>query len=183
MQPTVIKERPMRVVSNRAAGAITRRGLGQLSLCALALAVLLATPGGAQQAAGPARVPVFVLLVDSLPVPDARAVIVRQSSGPVNDYILLTRRTATARQLSAAVFTLLTVHATGGTVPNRSAVVRVRAAEGPAAWIETEERRAEAMVRRLHRASPRYVPGFGFVPAVRLTVPARAMQGRLRTKT
>ncbi len=58
-----------------------------------------------------------------------------------------------------------------------------QAAEGPTAWIETEERRAEAMVRRLRRANARYVPGFGFVPAVRLTVPARALQGRLRSKT
>jgi glycine/D-amino acid oxidase-like deaminating enzyme len=125
---------------------------------------------------------VLVLLVDSLPVSNARAVIVRRSSQPVKDYILLTRRTATARQLSAAVFTLLALHATAGTVPDRNAVVRVQAADGPAAWIETEERRAEVMVRRLRRANAQYVPGFGFVPAVRLTVPARALQDRLRTK-
>lgn len=115
-------------------------------------------------------------------MPNARAVIVRRPSSPVKDYILLTRRSATARQLSAAVFTLLTVHATAGIAPNRDAVVRVPATEGPAAWIETEERRAEAMVRRLYRAKARYVPGFGFVPAVRLTVPAQAMQGRLKAK-
>lgn len=172
----------MRVVPMRAGCGITGRRLIRLSLCALALAISLATPSRAQQAAMPARVPVLVLLVDSLPVLNARAAIVRQSSPPVKDYILLTRRTATARQLSAAVFTLLTVHATAGTVPNRDAVVRVQAAEGPAAWIDTEERRAEAMVRRLRRANARYVPGFGFVPAVRLTVPARAMQGRLKAK-
>lgn len=172
----------MRVVSLPAGCGITRRALGQLSLCSLAFALTLATPCGAQQPAAPARVPVLVLLVDSLPVPDARAVILRQSSSPVKDYILLTRRTATARQLSAAVFTLLTVHATAGTVPNRDAVVRVHAAEGPAAWIETEERRAEVLVRRLRRNNAQYVPGFGFVPAVRLTVPAGALQGRLRRK-
>jgi len=68
-------------------------------------------------------------------------------------------------------------------VPKRNAVVRVQAAKGPATWIETEERRAEAVVRRLRRANPQYVPGFGFVSAVRLTVPARAMQGRLKAKS
>ncbi len=172
----------MRVVSLRAGCGVPRRALGRLSLCALAFAAMLAAPLGAQQTAAHARVPVLVLLVDSLPVPDARAVIVRQSSSPVKDYILLTRRTATARQLSAAVFTLLTVHATAGTVPDRDGVVRVHAAEGPAAWIETEERRAEVLVRRLRRTHAQYVHGFGFVPAVRLTVPAQALHGRLRRK-
>jgi len=172
----------MRVVSMRAENGITRRALSRLSLCAVAFAVMLAMPCGAQQPAARERVPVLVLLVDSLPVLDARAVIVRKSSLAVKDYILLTRGTATARQLSAAVFTLLTVHTTAGTVPNRDAIVRVHGAEGPAAWIETEERRAELLVRRLRRSNAHYVPGFGFVPAVRLTVPAGALQGQLRRK-
>jgi hypothetical protein len=176
----------MQVVSIHVPRSSSWCGRGWLSLrtatIALVMGFTLTTLAGAQQASHVARVPVLVLLVDSLPVPDARAVIVRQSSPPRRDYILLTRNTATARQLSAAVFTLVTVHATAGTVPDRDALIRVQAAEGPTMWIETEERRAESIVRRLQRTNARHVPGFGFVPAVRLTVPAQAMQGRLQPK-
>lgn len=56
-------------------------------------------------------------------------------------------------------------------------LAKIRRGLGP------QERRAEAMVRRLRRTNARYVPGFGFVPAVRLTVPAGAMQGRLQPKS
>lgn len=171
----------MRVASMRVAQGFTSYRPAVLVLGAAAFALSLAAPlcaqGGARQ-----RVPLLVVLVDSLPVRGARAVIERRPSGPVKDFILLTPTTATARQLSAAVFTLLNIHAVAGTVPSRNAIVRVQAAEGPDAWIETEERRAEAVVRRLRRAKAQYVPGFGVVPAVRLTVPVHTVQGQPKPK-
>jgi hypothetical protein len=89
-----------------------------------------------------------------------------------NDVILLTPETATARQLSAAVFTLMIIRGRAGETPDRDATLRVSMTEGPKAWIETEERRAEAVVRRLRASNPRYVPGYGMVRATTLRLPA-----------
>jgi hypothetical protein len=129
------------------------------------------------------RVPVLVVMVDKLPVPGARAVIERRVRGAPNDVILLTPETATARQLSAAVLTLLAARATAGERPSQAATVRVNMTEGPQAWIETEERRAEGIVRRLRRSNPRYVPGYGFVRATMVSLPAGALNGRLHPKS
>ena len=90
--------------------------------------------------------------------------------------ILLTPATATARQLSAAVFTLLVVRAKQGETPSRDNLARVVMTEGPKAWIDTEDRHAERVVRRLRRANPQYVAGFGLVPATTLYLPVNAVR-------
>lgn len=148
---------------------------------ALVLLFLLSAGAAAGQAARrSARIPVRVVLLDALPVSGAGAVIQRRVSGSPTDIILLTAETATARQLSAAVLTLITLHGVDGSTPSRDALVKVNSRQGPTAWIETEERRAEAMVRRLRRLRPTHVQGYGQVRTLVFTVPAKAMDGRLR---
>lgn len=144
--------------------------------------VILTSVARAQEAERQARISVMVVLVDSLPVSGTGAIIQRRAQIAPHDVILLTPRSATARQLSAAVFTLLTVHAITGNEPAENAFVSVNSREGPYAWIETEERRAEGIVRQLRRKTPAYVPGYGFVRSVRLTVPAQAFSQRLRKR-
>src|SRR5690349_167735 len=77
---------------------------------------------GAQGPAPAGRTAIRVILVDSLPVRGARAVISRQGQFSPKDAILLTPETATARQLSAAVFTFLTFQAVGGSDDDRDAL-------------------------------------------------------------
>ncbi|MHB1072316.1 MAG: hypothetical protein ACYC3Q_05765 [Gemmatimonadaceae bacterium] len=103
----------------------------------------------------------------------------RDPRGVTRDVIVLTPASATARQLSAAVFTLLATHEAVGEVPDRPGRINVPMKEGPKAWIETEERRAEGLARKLRSARPRYVPGYGIVRSVRITVPAGALAGHL----
>jgi hypothetical protein len=158
--------------------ASTRAGLrvASLSLLIALLGSLIDTQEGNAQPVQRARVPALVVLVDTLPDPVARAMIMRRAHDFPMDMILLTPATATARQLSAAVFTLLVVRAKQGETPSRDNLVRVVMTEGPEAWIDTEERRAEAVVRRLRRANPQYVAGFGLVPSTTLYLPVNVVR-------
>jgi hypothetical protein len=123
---------------------------------------------------------VRIVLLDTLPVRGAGAIIQRRVSGSPKDIILLTAETATARQLSAAVLTLVTLYSIDGSEPSHDALVKVNSRQGPIAWIDTEERRAEAIVRRLRRLRPTPVQGYGQVRTLVFTVPVNAMEGKLR---
>jgi hypothetical protein len=131
------------------------------------------------QAATQLRIPVLVAVIDSLPQKASGALIVRRASMSPSDIILLTPQSSTARQLSAAVFTLVTAQAVLGSKPEKNAFLKVDSRTGPSAWIETEERRAENILRKLRRKAPAYVAGYGFVRSVVITVPDQVMRGRL----
>jgi hypothetical protein len=141
-----------------------------------ALCVVPVSFASAQQSG---RYPVTVAIVDALPDSKAGAFILRQAGNTPADFILMTRESATARQLSAAVFTLLAVREVDGLIASRNATIRVPNREGPAAWIETEERRAEGVVRRLRNLPEHDVPGLGRARALRLALPVNALQGKL----
>lgn len=116
------------------------------------------------------RVRVTVALVDELPDTSVGAVIVRRANAPARDIILMTRNSASARQLSAALAALLVTWEAQGRTPTQDGMVRVSARRGPAAWFNSEERRAEAVVRRLRQVSPRQVEMLGRVQAVEMRV-------------
>lgn len=119
----------------------------------------------------PGRVRVTVALVEVLPDTTVGAVIVRRATGSSKgDLILMTRNSASARQLSAAMATLQMTWELDGQIPTRDATVRVTARRGPAAWHDTEERRAESVVRRLRREKPAYVQSLGVVQSVEMRV-------------
>jgi hypothetical protein len=124
------------------------------------------------------RTPVVVALVGALPDGYSGAVVLRRPTAPSN-VILMTLETATARQLSAAVLTLATLVELQGAHPSEHAAVKVIARQGPAAWIETEERRAESLVRRLKRSQVQYLPGLGIVQHVEFTMSTVFLRSRL----
>lgn len=128
------------------------------------------------------RTPVLVVMLDSLPEAGARAMIERHARGDHREVVLLSTQGSTARQLSAAIFTLLTARAATGDSVTRDMRVRVPFTEGPRAWIETTERHAERVIRRLHSAPLHYEPAYGFVRTARITVPSDALAGRLRPR-
>lgn len=159
--------------------AIRDRLLSRSALLVV-LSLLCATAAPGQETGPSGRIPVRVILLEALPTTGVGAVIQRRVNGSPHDIILLTAETATARQLSAAVLTLLTLQSVDGITPSTDALVKVNSRQGPTAWIETEERRAEAIVRRLRRRPPTPVQGYGLVRTLVITVPSHAMDGRLR---
>ena len=133
------------------------------------------------ESASRARVPVTIALVDELPAPGVGAVIVRNATQPPRgDIILMTPNSASARQLSAALATLLITWEADGRSPHRDATIKVVNRRGPAAWFDTEERRAESVVRRLRRAPARRVGPLGQVPAVSVQVKPIPLTRRAR---
>lgn len=113
------------------------------------------------------RVPVTVALVDRLPDPLARSVVLRRRDVEPNDVILLASAAATADHLAAAIASLQIVRKEAGQYPSSNATISVRA-EAPIAWAETELPRAERIVARLRETQPHEVAGVGSVPATTL---------------
>jgi hypothetical protein len=134
-----------------------------------------------QAQASQGRTPVLIVVADSIPG-GGRALIERYASGARREVILLSFEGSTARQLSAAVFTLVTARAATGTTVSQDQKIRVSSTAGPTAWIETEERTAERVVRRLHRARPHFEPGYGLVRTTDITIPTDALMGRLQQR-
>ena len=154
--------------------------LGFQTIASIAVVGACTFPASAQQSALQGRIPVLVVLLDTLPVRGSKALIAHRENGSPKDAILLTRESATARQLSAAVFTLLVLHEASPDTPVPDGVVNVKLRQGPTPWIETEERRAEAIVRRLHGSTPQNVPGYGIVHSAKISVSSRAIAAKLR---
>lgn len=122
-------------------------------------------------------------MVDSFPEHSRAGAVVQRLASPIigaSEVILMTNESATAHQLSAAMFNLLTLYAGDSTATARAFRMPVSQREGPRGWIEREERVAERVVRRLRRKQAEYLPGYGFVRMVRLAVARDALQGRLR---
>lgn len=115
--------------------------------------------------------PVAVALVDRLPDPASRAVVLRRRDVEPNDVILLQRSSVTADHLAAAVASLRLVWKKAGQYPTADATIAVRT-NAPRAWAETEIPRAERVVGRLREAQPREVPGIGNGPSETLWLKA-----------
>jgi hypothetical protein len=133
------------------------------ALLSVTLIAALGARAGAQVAAETSaarrRLPVTIALVDSLPDSTVGAVILRR--GNQSDAILMTRNSANARQLSAALATLISAWHFTGKNANRDATIRVESRDGPAAWENTELVRAEQAIRNLRRRPVRHLPGIG----------------------
>ena len=130
----------------------------------------------------PSRVAVTIALVSRLPDPNAGAVILRRVNQSPNDIILMTPTSASAPQLSAAVFTLMTVREAMGNTPTENSTIRVPMREGPVMWKRTVEVSADRIVRRLRGVAPSSVPSVGMAPAVDVYLPEHALRGKLKKK-
>jgi hypothetical protein len=129
------------------------------------------------------RVAVTIVLVDSLPVANARAVIVRRLNVRPHDVIVLQSSSATGGELAGAIADLLAIREKLGDTAAVDGVFRVSSLGGPTAWEKTEQRTLDAIVARLRVASPQPIDGFGVVPAAEVYLAGREMrQNRFRLR-
>lgn len=111
------------------------------------------------------RVPVTIAMVDSLPVENAKAIILRRARVTPYDVILIRRGDANGDQLGAAVFTLLATRQVQGDTAKRDAVIKVNMLTPPAQWSRQEGNYPSRIASRLQVADARFIEGIGTVPA------------------
>lgn len=133
-----------------------------LTLLAAAAAALFPPP----RAAAPTAT---VALVAELPVPGARAAVLRRSEG---DVILLPQHGATRDDLAAALALLAAARERGAA--DRDALLIVKSSQLPRPLDVSRRSRLDAHLARLRGAAPRAVAGVGTVPAIQVPVRARA---------
>ena len=128
----------------------------------------------------PRRVPVTVVLVDSLAQREAPFVIVRRPGNTPADLILL-RDGGDVNQLSDAIRGLLTARLANGDVAPSAATFRVRpqahrgaAARAPFPW-------ATRVLNDLRHATPREIRGFGCARSVEIWLPRQGV-GRAKSR-
>lgn len=155
----------------------------RLPLRPLLAAVLLLWAGTASLPAqqrgaprGPARVPVTVVLGDSLPRTDAPFVVQRRPDLRPRDVILL-RRDATGEDLSEAVRTLLVVRQADGDTATRAATLRMRPGQARRGT-PREFPWAGRVLAELRGAGAREVAGIGRVRAVEIWLPPQRRRAR-----
>ena len=150
--------------------------LRRTSLCAVAAVALLlpcASPGHAQ-ARRPTRVAVTVALVDRLP--DSVVILRRKNVEPLD--VILLQPGADSRQLSSAVYDLLTVRQVSGDTADAPSRLRVRAKQRPVErpvlpW-------AARVMAHIRQAEPRPIPGVGTVRAVQIWLPPQYWRNHAR---
>lgn len=125
----------------------------------------------------PTRVPAAVALTDSLPVPGAPYLILRNPGGSRRDVILLPTG-ADAALLSDAVRTLLAARQAGGDTAAETATLRLRPRSG------IPPRRgfpwAARVMADVRRAAPGPVPGVGSARAVEIWLPRQNVRRSVR---
>lgn len=131
-----------------------------------------ALPPGRQ----PVRVPVTVVLVDSVPGSDAPVRIVRRADMAPHDVVML-RRDAGERVLSDVLQDLMVIRATAGDTARSNALMRLQPARANAGAARREFPWAGRVLAELRRAAPQHIPGIGTHPAVQVWLPP---QGRGR---
>lgn len=124
------------------------------------------------------RVPLTIALVRELPHAGAPYEIHRRTSGAARDVLLLPR-TATAEELSDALRSALTARLVTGDTASEAAVLLVRP-RGRNAAIRAAFPWADRVLKDLHGAHQRMVPGVGMVQAVVIWLPAQRGRGRPR---
>jgi hypothetical protein len=119
-----------------------------------------------------------VILVDTLPDPDARAVIIRRPGNMPNNIILVTRSTLPA-ELSMAVTALAFSRRNRGDEVDREMRTMIRASLPAAGARPTaDDRRAEADLRRLRAAPEFLISGIARGPAIVVRMSDRAVSGK-----
>ncbi len=111
-------------------------------------------------AAGPATVPALVVLVDSLPLPDSRAVVVRRVDLEPRDVVLLLR-TASVSDFYAGCATLTKMRKRDGDVPTRNLVASVRLRASRRSWGGRSDAVAQHLLDNLRDAQAATLPGIG----------------------
>lgn len=116
----------------------------------------------AMTAAGVVSVPAQVALVDSLPFPATRAVIVRRTAHEPHDLIMLLR-TASVDDFYAACATLTKLRLRDGDVPTRDVVVAARQGPASRSWKDDRDVAARHLLDRLRVSAATALPGLGVV--------------------
>lgn len=118
-----------------------------------------------------ARFAATVVLVDSLPVPNARFLVQRRPNLQPADVILV-QTDANPAEVSDAVRALLTARQASGDFPTTSATIRVRPqqARGAFPW-------SPQVLADLRRSARRNIAGVGSVRAVEIWLPSQAKRG------
>ncbi len=150
-------------------------------LWCIVISILICAPSLASyaQATPPARLPVTVALVDSLPPGDGFAVVHRHFGTGSRDVIVLDARRANGQLLASAVFQLLIAQQAAPSSNEAPRRLRMTTAVVPKAWEHGERVRAAHMVNRLRLAPKVNVPGLGSVRTIELRIRADALRGRL----
>ena len=114
--------------------------------------------------------PVTAILVPSLGDATANALVFRRTGISPHDVIVLSVDRATAENLSLSLAGLLTVRQNGGAIPSINTHLRVQGSGFPASWSANLRGKAVRDIERLKLAPPKFVPGFGTVPAIELSL-------------
>jgi hypothetical protein len=122
------------------------------------------------QAQGAGRwTPVMVALVDELPDPRAKSMVIRKPYSPgeegIHDFILLRREGLSPNRLSSAVAALRTMRRQVAT-PDRQLRVAVGGDVREDRWSAKERSSAQRLLATLAAAPAQRVEGIGHVPAV-----------------
>jgi hypothetical protein len=124
---------------------------------------------------GAARVPLIIALVPVLPHPGVPFEIVRRTTGPVPDVVLLTN-SATVEQLTDAIRGVLTARYVAGDTAAQNMVVRTR--PGASVDLRPVFPWAHRVLTDLQRAPVRGLDGIGAARSVRIWLPAQHARGR-----
>lgn len=128
----------------------------------------------------PRRMPVAVVLVDTLPHDPGAAYEVQRRPGFTPHDVILLRTTATVEDLANAVWLVIAGRTAGGDLPAREMALRSR----PHPVRGGTRRAVLPWVRRvlddLQRAEPHEVAGLGKVRAVEIWLPRQGTGTRLR---
>lgn len=172
--------------SSYRAGVALARWMSALAVFCLALTNAAAqtrqpdAPSRAPNVEAARRVAVTVALVESLPVRDASALILRRPHEEDRDVILLPARTANGERLASAAFTLLIARDRAGDTAAVASMLPVREDARGQPLGDAMARYLDVTVARLRAAPRRAVAGVGHVPAVSVYLPSRAMRNAMR---
>lgn len=141
--------------------------------CCVILAVGNAIAQQTAQSARPStRVPVLVAITNTPNLSQQPFMVLRRAGGAAGDVIVLREGTASAAQLSQAVYMLLASRRTEGDTAQTVKAFggEVRTAEGQPA---RELPWAQRVIDDVRNAQPRAVPGVGRARAVQIWLPAQ----------
>jgi hypothetical protein len=146
----------------------------RIAVPALFLALAAGLPALAQTSRRPgqvARVPVALVLVDSLAQPGVPYVVQRRPNASPHDVILL-RSDATAAQLSEAINSLLMVREARGDIPTTAGTLRIHPHGNAAVALQRRPIPwAQRVFHDLHRVKAAPVAGVGNVQSVVIYLP------------
>jgi hypothetical protein len=132
----------------------------------IAIAIAFLVPvvsSDAQVAIKDRNLPVAIVLVDELPFPQARAVLIRRKEMKPQNLVLVTKATAPG-DLSRAMATLAASRRKNGDLVKTDMVAPI--AENRAARESKDYRQAQADLQKLRGRAPRFIDGVGSRPVL-----------------